>query len=150
HYFLLDQYDLDLLHIQWSKLSSQFGASPDVIERLFKTLVEHYSARGRAYHTLSHIQSLLSMSEPLKGKFQNYEAVCFAIWFHDVIYNTKKSDNEEKSADFAAQALTSLGVSEQTIMIVREMVLATKHHRGVNLSWDTKAFLDLDTAILGA
>jgi len=149
-YFLLDQYDLDLLHIQWSRLSSQYGASPSVIERQFKTLVEYYSARNRAYHTLSHIQSLLSMSEPLKDKFQNYDAVCFAIWFHDVIYNTKKSDNEEKSADFAEQALSSLGVSEQTITNVREMVLATKHHRGDNLSWDTKAFLDLDTAILGA
>lgn len=150
HYFQLAHYDLDFLHTQWSRLSSEYGGSPSVIESLFKNLVEHYSAKDRAYHTLSHIQSLLSMSESLSGKFQSYEAVCFAIWFHDVIYNTKKSDNEEKSAEFAADALTRLGVSEQTITIVREMVLATKHHRGANLSWDTKAFLDLDTSILGA
>src|SRR5262249_20071392 len=31
-----------------------------------------------------------------------------------------------------------------------EMILATKHHRGADLSWDMKAFLDLDTSILGA
>jgi predicted metal-dependent HD superfamily phosphohydrolase len=30
------------------------------------------------------------------------------------------------------------------------MILATKHHRGEDLSWDMKAFLDLDTSILGA
>ena len=148
--FQLTRYDLDFLHTQWSQLSSPYGENPTVIETLLKSLVDNYSARNRAYHTLSHIQSLLTISESVRGKFQKYEAVCFAIWFHDVIYNTERSDNEEKSAEFAVEALTSLGVPETTIEIAREMVLATKHHRGVDLSWDAKAFLDLDTAILGA
>ncbi|HEV2666536.1 MAG TPA: hypothetical protein VG324_16580, partial [Blastocatellia bacterium] len=32
----------------------------------------------------------------------------------------------------------------------QEMILATKHHRADDLSWDVKVFLDLDTSILGA
>jgi len=83
-------------------------------------------------------------------KIQDRYAVYFAVWFHDVIYDTKRSDNEEKSAEFAAEALAGLGVPDQTIEIVQEMILATKSHSGVNLSWDMKAFLDLDTSILGA
>ncbi|MBO0724103.1 MAG: hypothetical protein J2P52_00765 [Blastocatellia bacterium] len=83
-------------------------------------------------------------------KIQNRDAHYFAVWFHDVIYDTRSPDNEEKSAEFAAEALARLGVPERTITVVREMILATKHHRGEDLSWDVKVFLDLDTSILGA
>lgn len=150
HYFQLAQHDAGFLHAQWISVASQYASESSAVERLFSSIVEHYSARDRAYHNLSHIQSLLSLSESLLDKIQNREAFYFAIWFHDLIYDTKKSDNEEKSAEFAVEALASLGVPEQTISLVREMILATKHHRADDLSWDMKAFLDLDTSILGA
>ncbi|HEY9430953.1 MAG TPA: hypothetical protein VI260_05630 [Blastocatellia bacterium] len=150
HYFHLGRYDLDFLRAQWVSLASQRTANLALIESLFDSIVEHYSASDRAYHNLSHIQSLLALSEWLLDKVQNRDALYFAIWFHDVIYDTKRSDNEEKSAEFAAEALASLGIPEQTITTTREMILATKHHRASDLSWDMKAFLDLDTSILGA
>jgi predicted metal-dependent HD superfamily phosphohydrolase len=121
-----------------------------VIESLFNALVERYSERERAYHNLSHIQSLLALSESLLDKIQNRDEHYFAIWFHDVIYDTQRADNEEKSAEFAAEALARLAVPEQSIAVTREMILATKHHRAAGLSWDMKVFLDLDTSILGA
>jgi len=149
-YFQIGRHDLGFLRAQWVGLTSKYASPPSVIESLFNSLVEHYSEKDRAYHDLSHIQSLLSLSESLLDKIQNRDALYFAIWFHDVIYDTKRSDNEEKSAEFAAEALASLGVPEQTNAIVQEMILATKHHRAADLSWDLWAFLDLDTSILGA
>jgi len=150
HYFQLGRHDHDFLHSRWVSLASQRAPNLALIESLFDSIVEHYSASERAYHDLSHIQSLLALSESLLDKVQNRDAFYFAIWFHDVIYDTKRSDNEEKSAEFAAEALAGLGVSEQTVTTTREMILATKHHRADDLSWDMKAFLDLDTSILGA
>jgi predicted metal-dependent HD superfamily phosphohydrolase len=150
HYFQIGRHDQDFLHAQWVSLASQYSPNPALIESLFNSIVEHYSASERAYHNLSHIQSLLALSESLMGKVQNRDSFYFAIWFHDVIYDTKRSDNEEKSAEFAVEALVGLGVPEQTIAITRDMILATKHHRADDLSWDMKAFLDLDTSILGA
>jgi predicted metal-dependent HD superfamily phosphohydrolase len=150
HYFQLGRYDLDFLRAQWVSLASQLTPNLALIESLFDSIVEHYSASERAYHNLSHIQSLLALSESLLDKLQNRDALYFAIWFHDVIYDTKRSDNEEKSAEFAAEALASMGIPEQTITTTQEMILATKHHRASDLSWDMKAFLDLDTSILGA
>jgi len=150
HYFQLERHDQDFLHAQWVSLASRYASDPSAIEILFNSIVEHYSAKNRAYHNLSHIQSLLSLSESLPDKIQNRDALYFAIWFHDVIYDTKRSDNEEKSAEFAVEALAGLGVPEQTVGVTREMILATKHHRAAGLSWDMKAFLDLDTSILGA
>jgi predicted metal-dependent HD superfamily phosphohydrolase len=150
NYFQIGAHDTGFLHAQWISLTSQYASSTSSIESLFNSLVEHYSAEDRAYHNLSHIQSLLSLSESLADKIQNLDSVFFAVWFHDVIYDTKSADNEEKSAEFATEALASLGVPDQTIAIVQEMILATKSHRGENLSWDTMASLDLDTSILGA
>src|SRR5215831_1917480 len=150
NHFQLAHHDPDFLHAQWFSLASRYASTPSAIENLFNSIVEHYSAKNRAYHDLSHIQSLLSLSESLPDKIQNRDALYFSIWFHDVIYDTKRSDNEEKSAEFAVEALAGLGVPEQTIAVTREMILATKHHRAAGLSWDMKAFLDLDTSILGA
>src|SRR5215475_14793611 len=150
NYFHIGRHDQGFLQAQWISLTSKYAPPPSIVESSFNSLVEHYSAEDRAYHNLSHIQSLISLSESLLDKIQNREALYFAVWFHDVIYDPKRSDNEEKSAEFAAEALASLGVPEQTIAIVQEMVLATKHHRGADLSWDMMAFLDLDTSILGA
>src|SRR5215470_10661163 len=150
HYFQLGRHDQDFLHAQWVSLTSQYAPDRALTASLFNSIVEQYSASERAYHDLSHIQSLLSLSESLLDKIQNRDAHYFAVWFHDVIYDTRRPDNEEKSAEFAAEALARLGVPEQTIAVVREMILATKHHRAAGLSWDMKAFLDLDTSILGA
>jgi predicted metal-dependent HD superfamily phosphohydrolase len=150
HYFQPGRHDQDFLHAQWVSLTSQYASNRPLIESLFNSIVELYSASERAYHNLSHIQSLLALSESLLDKIQNRDAHYFAIWFHDVIYDTQRSDNEEKSAEFAAEALSSLGVPGRTVATVQEMILATKQHRGDDLSWDMKAFLDLDTSILGA
>jgi predicted metal-dependent HD superfamily phosphohydrolase len=150
NYFQLAQHEVGFLHAQWVSLASQYASDPSAIENLFNSIVEHYSAKNRAYHNLSHIQSLLSLSESLPDKIQDRAALYFAIWFHDVIYDTKRSGNEEKSAEFAVEALAVLGVPEQTVVTTREMILATKHHRADDLSRDMKAFLDLDTSILGA
>jgi predicted metal-dependent HD superfamily phosphohydrolase len=148
--FQLAHYDPDYLRAQWVSLASRRTSNLSLIESLFNSIVDHYSESERVYHNLSHIQSLFFLSESLLDKIQNRDAVYFAIWFHDVIYDTKRSDNEEKSAEFASEVFGSLGVPEQTIATVWEMILATKYHRGADLSWDTKAFLDLDTSILGA
>ena len=150
NYFQIGRHDPDLLQTQWINLTSKYAPLPSVIESLFNSLVEHYSSGARAYHNLSHIQSLLSLCESLMDKIRNLDEVYFAVWFHDVIYDTKRSDNEEKSAEFAIEALAGLRVPEQVIATTREMILATKHHRADDLSWDMKAFLDLDTSILGA
>jgi predicted metal-dependent HD superfamily phosphohydrolase len=150
HYFQLAHHDPAFLRAQWVGLASQYAPNPSLIESQFNSIVEHYSGKNRAYHNLSHIQSLLALSETLLDKIQNRDALYYAIWFHDVIYDTKRSDNEEKSAEFAVEALAGVGVPEQTIATVKAMILATKHHRADDFSWDMKAFLDLDTSILGA
>lgn len=112
-------------------------------------LAQKYSEARRAYHNLSHIQALLRHAESFRHELQDYDAVAFAIWFHDTIYNPRKGDNEEKSAELAAEMLRKLTLPHETVAAVEQMILATKKHELLNDSADLKLFLDFDLSILG-
>jgi predicted metal-dependent HD superfamily phosphohydrolase len=148
-FFVINAEQLQALNAAWQSLVEQYNLATGIGDRLFNELIEHYSEKGRAYHNLSHIKALLDVSTAYKTDIQNYQAVFFAIWFHDAIYNTQKTDNEEQSAELAVQALTQLGVAKDTILLVQKMILATNHHRADDLPYDGKLFLDFDLSILG-
>ena len=58
----------------------------------------------RAYHTLRHIEACLAWMRDAPLEDDDRIAAEFAIWFHDAVYDTRASDNEERSADLAAMA----------------------------------------------
>lgn len=78
-----------------------------------------------------------------------------AIFFHDLIYDATRHDNEEESAkafrEFVrdAPSTSPLRSLEQPVV---EMILQTKHHMQCpsGAPMDLKYFLDMDLAILGA
>lgn len=80
------------------------------------------------------------------------ESSLLAAIYHDFVYDTKRQDNEEKSAQEAREALGFLQFDEVTIDTVEKLVLATKSHTPVSgdLEKESKLFLDCDLLILGA
>lgn len=146
--FVIDAAQLQALQVGWQEVVEPQTTAEEG-EALFHTLVERYSEKGRAYHNLSHIKALLDTNKRYGSLIENPQAVFFAIWFHDAIYNTQAGDNEEQSAVMAVQALTRMAVPEDTILLVQKMILATKHHGAEGLSLDGKLFLDFDLSILG-
>jgi predicted metal-dependent HD superfamily phosphohydrolase len=149
NFFQVTEEDLGYLKSQWQNFARQYSTDERGIESAFNLLVEHYSEKHRVYHNLSHLKSLVSLSETFTDKIQDRNALWFAIWFHDCIYETQKNDNEERSAELAGEALSRLSVPDETISIVQAMILATKHHQANEQSEDLKLFLDLDLSILG-
>jgi predicted metal-dependent HD superfamily phosphohydrolase len=147
--FAVDDTDITFLKSQWDDLLSSYNPDKPIKDHSFQLLKEKYSKRGRFYHNLSHVKALLNLLESLNSEIQEHNAIRFSIWFHDVIYNTKRDDNEEESARLASEMLGKLYVNTETIKFVRDLVLATKGHSGNNLSGDAKLFLDADLAILG-
>ena len=148
-FFSVDEGDVTLLKHQWENLLSAYTSETTTKDKLFQVLAERYSEKDRFYHNLSHVKALLSLFESLADKLQDHNAIQFAIWFHDAVYDTKRNDNEEESARLSAEILSKVQVSKVTIESVQKMILATKTHSGKNLSEDAKLFLDLDLDILG-
>src|SRR5690349_16403507 len=78
----------------------------------FARLWSLYTEPTRHYHGMNHVAELLSEFDSVADQCENPAAVEMAIWFHDCIYEATRSDNEERSADIARDALIAMGADE--------------------------------------
>ncbi|MDZ8185554.1 MAG: hypothetical protein RMX96_11955 [Nostoc sp. ChiSLP02] len=137
-----------ILFSNWQRTLEPFGVDQVAADKVFNHLVAAYSTSDRYYHTLEHIHHVLSTVQILQGYTNNLPAVLLAGWFHDVVYDTKARDNEEKSADCAFELLSHLVIPESTITTVSHLILDTKNHQAVANDCDSQVLIDADLAIL--
>jgi predicted metal-dependent HD superfamily phosphohydrolase len=115
-----------------------------------------YETPDRHYHDLRHVETLLGLAQERADAIADRDAVEAAIWFHDAVYDTRRNDNEEKSAELAIAHLTGTA-SQDRIAHIATMSRATAGHRLPNFAdadgcaaRDCALFLDFDLAILGS
>lgn len=136
------------LQEQWHQLAEPYGSA--AVDPSWKGLRKAYTERARHYHDLRHIRALLNWAERYQAQLIEYDAVRFAIWYHDVVYQPRKQDNEERSAALAEQELPRLNVPAEMTRTVARMIRATKTHQAGELPEDGRWFLDFDLSILGS
>ncbi|MES2734646.1 MAG: hypothetical protein V4714_23055 [Bacteroidota bacterium] len=136
----------------WVSLAQKYSDDIRLIKNLIYGMEKQYTYANRHYHNLEHIQAMLNNVEAYQLELEDADAVRFAVWFHDVIYQPIRTDNEEKSADFAVAALQQLDLPLAKITQVKALILRTKNHSEhlANESSDVQFFLDFDLTILGA
>lgn len=127
----------------------QYCTDKALLETTFDDLLELYNSKNRVYHDVTHVISLLKRWEESKLNINDDDVVYLAIWFHDAIFNTWKSDNEEKSAELAKAFLDKTCFPPSRIEKVVNYILATKTHDSDG-SNDLNYFLDIDLSILGS
>ncbi len=115
----------------------------------FDALIAAYSQKHRHYHTTRHIEHCLREFESSKDLASAPAEVELALWFHDAIYETRASNNEERSADWACDLLNRHGVDAERVELVRALILATRHDAPATTP-DAQLLVDIDLAILGA
>lgn len=107
-------------------------------------LLAAYTDPARAYHNLSHIADCLALFDEHRHLATKPVSMEFAIWFHDVVYDTHESDNEDRSAAAASVFLAATTHAED----VSVLILATKHD-GLPGCGDAALMCDVDLSILG-
>ena len=120
----------------------------DAARAVFDDLDARYTAADRRYHDIHHIDYCLQLFDTVRAWLRNPDPIELAIWFHDAIYDSHKSDNEESSARLADSALTQLGVPRATRQSVCDLILATKHN-APPADPDAALLVDIDLSILG-
>lgn len=133
------------MEARWVALWNELGAKGDPIA-VFESLVEEYS-KGRVYHNLTHIEFCLDQLDRVRDSLKDQNSVAFALWFHDVVYNTRAQDNEVKSAEWAMAVAIGAGLGKEFAEKVRDLILTTRH--ASDLEHDAKYLADIDLAILG-
>lgn len=102
---------------------------------------EQLAEPQRFYHDRSHIAAMLAAVP----KAMATRELVAAIWLHDVIYDPRASDNEERSAE---QARVDLAGSAIDVEQVTTLILGTKHHQAETP--EQQRLNDLDLGVLGA
>lgn len=121
------------------------GADGDSAARLWLDLGSRYSEHGRHYHTLDHIAASLAHLDTVGLN----AAVEGAIWFHDVIYDPTRDDNEEQSAAFFMES-TAGWIDPALAERIHRFILATDPRVAREDDPEINLMVDIDLAIFGA
>ncbi|MDE1925093.1 MAG: N-methyl-D-aspartate receptor NMDAR2C subunit [Patescibacteria group bacterium] len=111
-------------------------------------LWRRYREPQRAYHNLDHIEACLAIFDQTRNLALNPMVVEMAIWFHDAVYDSKRKDNEDRSAVLAGQEIVRLGGTADFKKKVRRVIRATKHNFVVT-ELDDQLMCDIDLAGFG-
>lgn len=127
---------------------------PVISQALWQALVKHYDEPIRAYHNLNHLRQLFEQFEQVKSTLKQPAIVALALFYHDIIYDPKKSDNELKSAEYAVTHLQDYLTPEQCQRIYALIMMTATHQlndNNDNISDSDAAYLlDMDLSILAA
>ncbi|MHA6287276.1 HD domain-containing protein [Maricaulis sp. CAU 1757] len=133
---------------RWAEHVRAAGLTP--APAIGTALVQAYGEPHRCYHTLEHIADMLDMIEARASTDTPIHRLRMAAWFHDAVYDTRASDNEEQSAVWARNALTEAGAEPSFAAEVAALIRATADHQGGGKDEHDNLFLDIDISILGA
>jgi predicted metal-dependent HD superfamily phosphohydrolase len=128
----------------WARLRV---AAPDT--EVFERLMAAYSEPHRKYHTLQHLDECFARLEELKTEADHPDEVEVALWFHDAIYDTKRQDNEAKSAEWARKTARAHNLPGDVAERISRLIMVTRHDAEPHEP-DEKILVDVDLSILGA
>lgn len=130
----------------WGELG--VGDSPE-LRRLHEDVLGRYSEPHRHYHTQQHLAECFEKVQDIIALTEHPAEVNVGLWFHDVIYDTQRHDNEERSATWARSAARDLGASADSAQRIYDLILFTRH-AAEPVGIDAQVLVDADLSILGA
>jgi predicted metal-dependent HD superfamily phosphohydrolase len=132
----------------WSALWARLGARSDP-RPPHAAVLARYAEPHRAYHTGEHIARVLTLLDRARPRLREPDEAELAVWLHDLVYDPRAADNEERSAEIAARWLAEGGVEAARADRVRGLILVTRH-AGPPDEGDARYVVDADLTILGA
>jgi predicted metal-dependent HD superfamily phosphohydrolase len=149
--------------VYWCQLMEELELPQKQWSPFWLDLEKRYREKHRYYHRLKHIGHFIDVLHQLCLPDAPRRDQLLAAFFHDVVYDPRKHDNEERSAQMAGHFLREVGLERRYSGAVHCLIMATAGHdidkavaaaqklEGVKLSRRAIAqFLDSDLAILGA
>jgi predicted metal-dependent HD superfamily phosphohydrolase len=132
----------------WLTLSAAHAASARAVA-IGQALLESWEEPHRRYHNAFHLRDVLLRVDSLAAHAADPDAVRFAAFYHDAVYQGRP-DDEENSARRAAEELAEMGLPEDLINEVSRLVRLTASHDPVVGDSNGETLSDADLAILSA
>ncbi|MET0681782.1 MAG: hypothetical protein ABWZ29_00405 [Casimicrobiaceae bacterium] len=114
---------------------------------VYADLRSRYEAPFRRFHNLGHIGDCLRLCDEVAALLEDRDAVEFALWFHDAVYDIGAATNELRSAELFLTV--SGGAPFMFRHRVCDHILATRHLDTVQEN-DRRFIVDIDLSGFGA
>jgi predicted metal-dependent HD superfamily phosphohydrolase len=109
-----------------------------------------YAEPHRRYHDMTHIADCLAELAAVEGLADERRLIlAYAIWWHDVVYDPTRSDNEPASAALARRDLAALGETKTICAEVARLIELTTGHQVGEADPDGALLVSIDLAVLG-
>jgi predicted metal-dependent HD superfamily phosphohydrolase len=129
----------------WARLAGDSATS----RTEWAAVLEAWSEPHRRYHGLTHLAAVLGLVDELAAAAGDADAVRLAAWYHDVVYDPRRDDNEAVSAGRARAGLRGLIAPEQAAEVER-LVLLTAGHDPEPGDMNGAVLCDADLAVLAS
>ncbi|MPV48481.1 hypothetical protein GCG21_00340 [Pseudactinotalea sp. HY160] len=136
----------------WRRSLAVIGASAEDerIEAAGRRLIERWSDPDRKHHNLRRLVSVLARVDELAAETHGPDLVRVAAWYHGAVfrmddshvYSRRGGIDEIASSQLARSELTGLGVPEESIARVVELIHALARHHVPDGDLDAMALCD--------
>jgi predicted metal-dependent HD superfamily phosphohydrolase len=123
------------------------GGAGDRADPVWRTVEAHYAQPHRHYHDLRHLAHCLQHFDTVADRLGERDQVETAIWFHDVVLEPGRTDNEQRSADYFRQ-LAGAVMPGDFVGGVVDLILYTTH-RTPPADLDHQFLCDIDLSSFG-
>lgn len=152
----------DPLRRKWNTLCDRAAVTDSqAVARVLDDVLSRHAEPQRHHHTAEHVAEVLQTIEALADPSlpavgiqlhaqDDYLALCFAGWLHDVVYDPTAQTNEEDSASYALECLSGLGVAPPITEEATRLIRLTAGHEVAHGDLAGMVLADADLAILAA
>ena len=142
--FYYENGQMNDLERRWAALA---GTSP-AAAAAGADLLRRWAEPHRHYHSTGHLTHILGAVDELAAAAADADAVRFAAWFHDAVYDGRPGEDEAASARLARDVLTGLDRPAALADEVERLVLLTASHDPAPGDTNGAVLCDADLAVL--
>lgn len=137
---------------RYRELIARLGGDATGAAEAFDAVYGAWASDGRSYHGVLHLVECLRALDSTPPDNISIDVVELALWYHDVIYDPRASDNEARSAQRLLQDAARVGLPSMVAGAAADLVRATVHTGGAGAQVTAEAALiaDIDLSIFGA
>ena len=139
----------------------EIGASAPIplLEAEARDLISRWNAEGRILHNTRHLIKTLARIDEIASTAHDPEVLRVALWYQGAVLNRSfdvfqrgtDSDEQEFSALYHARSrMETLGLSEDVISRIQELMMALFTHRADPSDMDAQVLIDADLGMLAA
>ena len=137
----------------------EIGASAPIplVEAEARDLISRWNAKGRILHNTRHLIKTLARIDEIASTAHDPDVLRVALWYQGAVLNRSfdvfqrgtNSDEQEFSALYHARSrMETLGLSEDVISRVQELMMALFTHRADPSDMDAQVLIDADLGML--